>query len=355
MASSNGRNVPKRQRLAPIREGVLDWEGARVFLEIGRTGSFRAASQSLHQSTNALRHKIDRLEKSLGETLLTRHFDGVRLTTEGERVLAAARRMETITFALLRGDNRIGSDHGEIKLAVTDGLGTAWIGPKLGAYRRTHPHQTVNLLCSMPAVDVLRLEADLAVQFVRPQAKDLKIVKLARLHSMPFASRAYIAAHGMPTTIAELAEHDVVYQTADQVTPSEEIPEEVRNALQHGNIVMRTNSSTTHYFAIISGVGMGMLPTYVRCMGTSLVPVDLNYRAHHDLWLVYHPDAGRLKRVQQLIEWLIEIFSPRKFPWFGDHFIHPDDLPPIKGWLNPYDVVANSVDLAAKPRLLSAP
>jgi len=320
---------------------ALDWEGARIFLEIGRTKSFRGASQSLHQSINALRRKIDRLEKSVGETLLTRHFDGVRLTAEGERVLAAAKQMEAVTFDLLRGDNRIGSDQGEIKLAVTEGLGTAWVGPRLGAYRRAHPLQTVNLLCGMPAVDVLRLEADLAIQFVRPKAKDLKIVKLARLHSLPHASKAYVAARGMPKTIAEMAKHDIVYQTADQVTPSEDVPEAVRDALQHGNVVMQTNSSTTHYFSVAAGVGIGMLPTYVRCLGSSLVPVDVKYRTHHDLWLVYHPDAGRLKRVQQLIEWLVEIFSPRRYPWFGDRFIHPDDLPPIPGWHPPFEIVSS--------------
>jgi DNA-binding transcriptional LysR family regulator len=343
------RNELQRERLSPFRQTVLDWEGARVFLEVGRMKSFRGASQTLHQSINALRRKIDRLEKSVGETLLTRHFDGVRLTAEGERVLAAAKQMEAVTLNLMRGDNRLGSDHGEIKLAVTDGLGTAWVGPQLGAYRRAHPQQMVNLICGMHTVDVLRLEADVAIQFVRPKAKDLKIVKLARLHSLPYASKSYIAAHGMPKSLQEIATHDIVYQTADQVTPSEDVPETVRDVLQYGNIVMRTNSSATHYFAIVSGVGIGMLPTYVRCMGSSLIPLDLKYRTHHDLWLVYHPDAGRLRRVQQLIAWLVEIFSPRRYPWFSDRFIHPDDLPPVPGWHPFFEVVTDGIQ-ATGPR-----
>jgi len=348
--TSNERNTPPRFASASIRQNALDWEGARVFLEIGRTRSFRGASMTLHQSINALRRKIDRLETSIGETLLTRHFDGVRLTAEGERVLAAAQQMEAVTFDLLRGDNRIGSDQGEINLAVTDGLGTAWVTPQLGAYRRAHPQQTVNLICGMPPVDVLRLEADLAIQFVRPKAKDLKIVKLARLHGMPFVSRSYAAARGIPKSIAELAKHDIVYQNADQVTPFEEIPEAIRDAIQHGNIVMRTNSSTTHYFAVVAGLGLGMLQTHVQCMGSALVPVDLKFRTHHDVWLVYHPDAGRLRRVQQLIEWLVEIFSPRKFPWFSDRFVHPDDFPPIPGWHPFFDVAEDGTRTAGTPK-----
>jgi hypothetical protein len=31
--------------------------------------------------------------------------------------------------------------------------------------------------------------------------------------------------------------------------------------------------------------------------------------------------------VNRLIEWLKEAFSPKLYPWFGDEFIHPNDLP----------------------------
>jgi hypothetical protein len=28
-----------------------------------------------------------------------------------------------------------------------------------------------------------------------------------------------------------------------------------------------------------------------------------------------------------MIDWLIESFDPKRFPWFRDEFIHPYDLP----------------------------
>ena len=104
MPTNKERHVPNEERLAPVEEGVLDWEGARVFLEIGRTGSFRAAAVSLHQSVNALRRRFERLEKSVGAMLLTRHVVGVRLSAVGERVQTAARQMESITFELKRNN-----------------------------------------------------------------------------------------------------------------------------------------------------------------------------------------------------------------------------------------------------------
>ena len=64
---------------------VPDWEAAHIFLEVTRSGGFRAAAQKLGQSVNALRRKIDQLERDLGVPLLTRYVHGVQLTEEGAK------------------------------------------------------------------------------------------------------------------------------------------------------------------------------------------------------------------------------------------------------------------------------
>ena len=68
----------------------------------------------------------------MGVTLLTRHVDGVRLTPEGEEILAAARKMELASFGLIRArDSSLPSLAGEVRLAVTEGIGTFWLTPRL--------------------------------------------------------------------------------------------------------------------------------------------------------------------------------------------------------------------------------
>ncbi len=340
MPTAKERRVSNRERLSVVTEGTLDWEGARIFLEIGRTGSFRTAALALHQSVNVVRRRFERLEKSVGSVLLTRHFDGVRLTAEGERVLATARRMEALTFELMRGDDRLGAAVGTVKLASTEGLGTFWIAPQLGDYHRKNPGNVAQLHCSMSPADVLRLEADLAVQLVRPAAKDLKIVKLGRLHVMAFASKAYVERYGMPKSVADLAKHAMVYQASDQIEPPQTILEVGHAAEARGMVAMRTNISSSHAFSVLSGAGLGMMPVYAAAMAPDLMPVDIDFfRIAQDIWLVYHPDSGRQARVKSMIEWLLEMFSPRRFPWFGDRFLHPKDFPDtIPGWEPPYQM-----------------
>ena len=33
--------------------------------------------------------------------------------------------------------------------------------------------------------------------------------------------------------------------------------------------------------------------------------------------------------MRRVIDWLVDSFSAKKYPWFGDEFIHPRDLPPV--------------------------
>ncbi len=58
-----------------------------------------------------------------------------------------------------------------------------------------------------------------------------------------------------------------------------------------------------------------------------MVPIELDLRFAFDIWLTYHPDAARIPRVRRMIDWIVESFDQRKFPWFRDEFNHPKDLP----------------------------
>lgn len=89
---------------------------------------------------------------------------------------------------------------------------------------------------------------------------------------------------------------------------------------------MRTNASTAHACAVEFGIGIGGLPTYVAAIGTDLIPVDIGVRHHVDIWMTYHPEARSISRVAFFIDWLRTLFDPKRYPWFGDEFIHPRDL-----------------------------
>ncbi len=314
----NGAHTPGR---------MANWDLVRIFLEVARIGSFRAAAEQLNMSANFLSKRISLLERAYKTTLMTRHVGGIRLTREGLQVLEAAKRMEEASFGLDVALNQATpSLSGEVRIAVTEGLGTFWLAPRLVEFQRAYPGLLVDLKCEMRSADVMRLEADLAVQLEHPDQPNLKRLKIGRLHIMPFVSPSYVEVYGMPKNADDIRQnHRIVIQDAEQ-TKAKEMYAKYADREQVGFVAMRNNVSTAHLWSIAKGAGIGWLPTYVPALGDPLIPLDIGVQFELDIWLAYHPDAKKIARVRQLIDWTVQSFDGRKYPWFRDEFVHPKDL-----------------------------
>jgi len=307
---------------------VPDWEAAHIFLEVTRSGGFRAAAQKLGQSVNALRRKIDQLERDLGAPLLTRYVHGVQLTEEGAKIYSAAQHMESASFELLLARNSSEQQvEGEVRLSVTEGMGTFWLLPQLVEFQRANPKLALNLRSGQKSADLLRLEADLSVQLQRPKESNLKVMKLGTLHMMFFAARSYLDLYGTPSSLEDLKKHRFATFTDEQGQWEEAYRRFFNGQPPDGHVVLRNNSSAGHFWSVVKGAGVGALPTYSQAIGAHLVPLDFGIMEKHEIWLAYHPDAKRIARIRRTIEWLAQCYDPRRYPWFRDEFIHPDRFP----------------------------
>jgi DNA-binding transcriptional LysR family regulator len=218
---------------------------------------------------------------------------------------------------------------GEVRIAATEGLGTFWLTPRLIVFGRAHPKILIDLHCSMQRPDelIMRAQADLAIQIEKPAPRDLVIRKIGRMHVMPCASKSYLDTYGIPKSKDEVAErHRLVMQYADQGRGSEYYNKLFPDRPQTGFMAMRTDASTAMYAAVLNGLALGWLPTYYFAIGTQVVPLDIGHHYPFDIWLSYHPDAGKTARVRRMIDWAIEVFDPQHNPWFRDDFVHPAEF-----------------------------
>jgi DNA-binding transcriptional LysR family regulator len=317
LETDRGVHLEERQRVS--LGSLKDWDAARVFLEVARCGSFRSAAERLSLSINAVRRRVGEFERQIGATMFIRDVHGARLTEEGVHVMAAVERMEAASFDLLRSAGNALS--GEIRVAVTEGLGTFWLAPRMVEFQRSFPNILIDLHCTMRSADVSRHEADIAIQLSRPEAPDVIAVKLGRLHLMLFASEQYLQTYGTPATVEELVKHRLVIQPADESTANL-----FPGYSERDLVVMKTNVSSANYWAVANGAGIGVFPTYALALGGKMIPLDLDARWSFDIWLSYHPGSGRIPKVRNMIDWLLEAFNSAKYPWFGDDFIHPREL-----------------------------
>ena len=321
------RGVPSEERRQVALNSLKDWDAARVFLEVARCGSFRSAADKLGLSINAVRRRVGDFERQTGATMFIRDVHGARLTEEGVHVVAAVERMEAAAFDLLRASVSATNElSGEIRVAVTEGLGTFWIAPRLVDFQRSYPNILIDLHCAMRSADVSRHEADIAIQLSRPAVLDMKQVRLGRMHLMFFASQHYLDTYGMPKTAEELVKHRLVMQASDEVMAKDAFASLFPGYSERDLVVMKTNVSSANYWAVANGAGIGVFPTYAQALGGKMIPLDIDTRWSLDIWLSYHPGSGRIPRVRHMIDWLIEAFNPAKYPWFGDEFLHPREL-----------------------------
>ena len=188
----------------------------------------------------------------------------------------------------------------------------------------------MNVKSGPKSADLLRLEADLSVQLHRPKEPNLKVMKLGHLHVMLFGAPSYLGKNGTPSNVEELKRHRFAV-FADEEGRWESSYQNFFGGLSpHGLVTLRNTSSAGHFWSVVKGAGIGALPTYAQAIGANLVPLDIGLESEkQDIWLVYHPDAKRVSRIHRTIDWLIQSFDARRYPWFRDEFIHSDRFPDL--------------------------
>ena len=324
----------------------LDWTDVRYFVVVADAGSFLKAASKAGISINTLRRSIDRLEDQLGYSLFVRTGEGAKLTHEGRRLVVGAREMEKSFADVVRvASAAADSLSGPVRLAVTEGIGTYWIVPQLVRYlddlAGTPEHTRVELQCAMRSVDIMRLEADISIQLEEPSNPDLIARRAGWLHLTTFASTDYLDRVGRPKTLADLASHRIVEQETEQLG---QYPlDKIFGPGSHERMaLLKTNFSSAHYWAVARGGGIGALPNYARLVGARLEHVDVGYNLRAPIWIAIHPELQKSARHRRLLDWLVDCFDARRYPWFGEKPVKPAELETmirdsgIGGWFSDF-------------------
>jgi DNA-binding transcriptional LysR family regulator len=303
----------------------LPWDNLRLFLAVAEAGSFRSAAVLAGVSINTIRSKVERLERQIGGPLLRRSVEGVALTQDGREILQIAREMRELGRTTARVAHGAASANAAIRIVATEGVGTAWLVPQLAALQSKDAGLRLSLDCGSHASDVLFRDVDFSIQVDRPSDPVLTVERVATLHIMPFASPAYVAAHGLPQSAADTANHRLVWQTSNPLG-DELMGSFLDEAARRKLVTFETSTSMSHYFAVASGAGIGFLPTYAVHLDPSLVPVDIGIVLQRDVYLVCHADNDDKPGIGKVREWLATAFDAARFPCFGAQFVHPSEL-----------------------------
>ncbi len=174
-------------------------------------GSLAQAAQALGLTPSAITRRLAALEASLGVRLFQRTTRRVSATAEGETLsLRAAELLQG--FQSLEGElrERQAEPAGPIRLASTFGFGRLWLGPALARFQAQHPAVSIQLQLTERLPDLSAEGLDGAVWLWSApdrRAGEWVARRLAPNRRVLVASPAYLAVHGEPRSLEDLAMH----------------------------------------------------------------------------------------------------------------------------------------------------
>jgi DNA-binding transcriptional LysR family regulator len=153
--------------------------------QLATLGSLTVAAEQLGVTRSALSHRIADLERSLGVALVRKAGRKLRLTEDGERLLAG------MGDALERIDAAVQSfqrDRGQIRLSTVSTFASHWLIPRVAEFQAQHPKIEVAIFTTTRPVDLGREDVDCAIRHGRGSWKGLTETLLFNETLMPIAA-----------------------------------------------------------------------------------------------------------------------------------------------------------------------
>lgn len=179
------------------------------FVAVASRGSLTAAAAAEGIAAGVVSRRLDALEARLGVKLLLRTTRRVTLTFEGSAYLEDCQRIlrelgEAEASVSLGGVKA----RGHLRVSAPAGFGRRHVAPLVMQFLDAHPEVTVNLDLSDRLVDLVNEGVDCAIRVGELTDSSLVSIKLAENRRAVVASPNYLARHGTPRTLEDLARHD---------------------------------------------------------------------------------------------------------------------------------------------------
>lgn len=245
-----------------FRETRMTFEQLRTFLAVARMGGVRKAAEQMNISQPAVSTRISSLESYLGTEVFSRVSTGVVLTRKGVLLRQHAEQIME-TMERIKGDVMSeDSISSLLRLGVAETVAQTWLPDFLSELHRAFPRLKIEV-----SVDIsLNLR-----EMLLDRSLDLTILmgpiseySADNLELPPFELDWY-----RPIDLADpdLGTTPVITYNRNS-RPHRELTQELRDRYGSSAQIFPTNSLSTGFEMVASGIGVGILP---RVLGHRLV------------------------------------------------------------------------------------
>ncbi|WP_407048321.1 LysR substrate-binding domain-containing protein [Methyloraptor flagellatus] len=126
---------------------VLDLDQLKTFVAIAECGSFTRAAETVHKTQSAVSMQMRRLEERVGKPIFARDGRMSKLTEDGERLLAYARRLMRLNDETLAAFDEAELS-GRVRLGTPDDYADRFLPEILARFSRSNPRAEVTVVCA---------------------------------------------------------------------------------------------------------------------------------------------------------------------------------------------------------------
>ena len=237
----------------------MSLDDALIFTRVVECHSFTLAAQGLGMQKSTVSRRIALLEERLGVRLLNRTTRKLRLTEVGQ---AYYERCRQIMHDFAEAEQAVMQlqlePSGVLRISAPIEFGQLFLGRVLGEFMRQYPQISAEVELTSRNVDPVEEGMDIVILVGQPQDSTLIARKLFETSRSLCASPDYLARHGTPRTVADLAAHRAILLPQDSPRYWPLLGESI--ACQR---VLISNNITFAREAALAGAGIAALPIMI--------------------------------------------------------------------------------------------
>lgn len=238
-----------------------DYKAMSVFVRVVEQGSMQAAAEKLAMTPSAVTQAIQKLEQQLEMKLLNRTTRKLSPTEAGKLFYQHAAQMQQSAENALKSIELLRSKPiGELNVACVTGLMDSLLINTFKSMLQANPDVYLNLHFADEVLDLVEQRIDIALRAGENTLKDNMIAR----HIYDFewsivAHRDYLAEHGTPSSLDELAALDWIRFSRERYSSFT-----LNNQQQHSEIFPNYRISCNTLYAsrklTLNGLGISIQP-----------------------------------------------------------------------------------------------
>jgi DNA-binding transcriptional LysR family regulator len=297
----------------------MNLDELRIFSRVADLASFSRAAEQLGLAKGHVSTSVRQLEARLGTRLLQRTTRSVRLTPDGERFLDRCKEL-LIDAEQLQAmfQPASGGLSGRLRIDLPNIIARDIIIPRLPEFLRAHPLLDIGISTTDRRVDLVHEGFDCLLRIGTLGNSDLVARPLGQMQMANAASPAYLAEHGVPRTLADLARHRLVHYTPTLTSNDAgwEYGDRADGAYKSLPMpaALTVNGTDAYQAAAIAGLGIIQAPALglqrLLAQGSLVLVMPEFTASPMPVSLLYANRRQLAPRVQAVMAWLTDLLTP---------------------------------------------